>query len=275
MYVYTLQASSVTMAHGGPEIDRPKEKATHTRPGRFIIGSIGPHVSPQRWPLSAVPWGTPIQLNNRKELEVKLQGKWVLLSTLPGWRELFPNDPAGATAAFVKEYNKLMFHLRVSVYGLPSQQKMPAPWNGQFPTTWTVGDFGQIAIKYFADLNGNRKLDGKEYLLSDFIHTTASDELETIISQRIDPVRPMTLVESHGCIHMVPTVLQNWVARGVLAVGRTIEVHSYQEETMPPTFERKTGQPGTEIHFYPKVEGIGLYVVTKKQAGHPLHPPHG
>ena len=279
MYVFKLIPSSiipnsVTLAHGGPEVDRPKDKATHTQPGRFIVGSIGGHVS-QRWPMSAVPWGTPIRLNARKELEVQLRGGWVLLSTLPGWKERYPNNPAGATAAFTQAYNSLMLYERASVYGLPSQDKMPAPWNGQFPKTWVLNDFGRVAIKYFVDHNGNRKLDGKEYLLSDFIHTTPNEELETLISKKITPLGPMKLSESHGCIHMIPEVLQDWIARKVLVVGATIEVHPYSEASIPATFERKAGRVGTEIHFYPKAQGLALYRVTKKQVGLPLHARHG
>lgn len=42
------------------------------------------------------------------------------------------------------------------------------------PNTWVFNDFGPVAIRYFKDLNANRKLDkGKgESLSGEMIHTT-------------------------------------------------------------------------------------------------------
>lgn len=274
MYVYKLIPSSVSPAHGGPAIARPKDEATPTRPGRYVIGQIEPHTSAGRWPMSAVPWGTPIKLNKDLNLTVYVNGKWVLLNTLPGWKELYPNNPEMATGLYMQEYRKMMRFLQQEKYGLDNQSKMPAPWNGTFPTFWNMNDFGKVAVKYFKDTNGNRKRDGKEALLSDFVHTTPYDEMETILSKKLKPAYPMTLGESHGCIHMVPNVLQDWLAKKILAVGATLEVHPYSEHKVRASFERATGRVGKEIHFYPHAEKVVLYEVSVKQLGHPLHTAH-
>lgn len=275
MYVYRLIPSSVSMAHGGPLLADEPNKATPTRPGRFVIGSVGPHVSPTRWLLSSIPWGTPLGLTTEKALEVQLGGNWVGLHTLPGWRERFASYPPGAPILVREAYSRLMNKLSRSKFDNVARKQLPAPWNTDLPQTWVLNDFGQVAVKYFVDANYNRKLDGKEQLLSDFIHTTPNEELELAISRKREPTSPMTLEVSHGCIHLLPNIMQDWVAKGVLAVGATLEVHRYTELTIPPSFERPTGRPGVEIHFYPGMEGIALYRVTKKQLNHPLHLPHG
>jgi hypothetical protein len=275
MYVYRLIPSSVSMAHGGPLVADNVRKATPTRAGRFVIGSVGPHVSSERWIFSTIAWGTPLRTNAKKELEVQLKGKWVGLHTLPGWRERYASYPAGATVMVKEAYSRLLNDLSRRKFGNVSRAQLPAPWNTDLPQTWVLNDFGQVAIKYFVDANHNGKLDAKEYLLSDFIHTTPNEEMELAIGRKREPTSPMILSESHGCIHMLPNIVQDWIAKGILKVGATIEVHKYTEPTLLNSFERPTGRAGVEIHFYPGLEGIALYRVTKKQLNHPLHLSHG
>jgi hypothetical protein len=276
MYVYRLIPSSVTMAHGGPKVANDAKKMTPTRAGRFVVASVAPHVSSGRWLLSTIPWGTPLRTNAQKELEVQLKGKWVGLHTLPGWREKYGSYPPGATRFVQEVYGQLMKGLIIRKFNSIARQQMPAPWNEDLPKTWVLNDFGQVAIKYFVDTNHNLKLDGKEAILSDFIHTTPDEELELLIGKKLQPSSPMTLGVSHGCIHMLPNIVQDWVAKGILKVGATLVVHNYREGAFANSFERATGQEGAiEIHFYPRIEGIALYRATKKQLRHSLHPAHG
>jgi hypothetical protein len=276
MYVYRLVPNSVKSAYGGPEKADNALKKTPTRHGRFVIASVAPHVSTQRWILSTIPWGTPLRTNAKKETEVQLNGKWVGLHTLPGWRERYGSYPPGATILVRETYNQLMKRLIISKFNSISRKEMPAPWNEDLPKTWVLNDFGQIAVKYFSDTNKNRKLDGKETILSDFIHTTPDEELELIIGKKLKPTSPMTLGPSHGCIHMLPDIMQNWVAQGILKVGATLVVHQYVESTIVNSFERATGQEGAvEIHFYPGIQSIALYRATKKHLRHSLHLTHG
>lgn len=275
MFTYRLIPGSKHAAHGGPREANDKTEATPTQTGRFVVASIGQHLSGSRWLFSTIPWGTPIRKNKQFNLEVQLNGRWQLLHELPAWREKYAAFPAGATQVFVQEYIRLLKSLQVTKYGLKTQAEMPAPWNGDFPKTWMLNDFGPVAVKYFRDTNHNWKLDGKESIVSDFIHTTPFEELETQISKQIKPIVPMQLGESHGCIHFVPSVLQDWVARKILKVGASLEVHSYQTASIPVSFERPTGRVGVEIHFFPKLFKVVLYQVTQKQQGHPLHLSNG
>lgn len=281
MYVYKLVPGSLWVANGGPAKEIAAEKATPTRAGRFVIGSIGPHVSNGRWRNSAVPWGAPVRLSAKeKYVEVQIRGKWVFLHTLPGWSSYFATNPLGAKAQLVNDYRGLMNQLRPK-YGLSRSDHWPAGWDGDLPSTWVFNDFGRVAVKYFADYNGNRKLDAsakgigrREELLSDFMHTTPASEIALALDQKLASKATMVLGESHGCIHMDPEFLQKWIAGGKVAVGVTLEIHPYKEVMVPPaSFERPWGRLGTEVHFFPGANGIALYHVSKKQLGHPLHLP--
>ncbi|RZK87756.1 MAG: hypothetical protein EOO62_38710 [Hymenobacter sp.] len=276
MYVYRLIPSSVNSAHGGPEVANNALKMTPTRAGRFVVASVAPHVSSGRWILSTIPWGTPLRTNAKKELEVQLNGKWVGLHTLPGWRERYGSYPPGATALVKEVYGGLISRVSGNKFRSVARRQLPAPWNEDLPKTWVLNDFGQVAVKYFVDTNHDRKLDGKETVLSDFIHTTPDEELELAIGKKLKPSSPMTLSESHGCIHMLPNIMQDWVAQGILKVGATLVVHKYTETSFVNSFESAVGKEGAiEIHFYPRIEGIVLYKATKKQLRHSLHPAHG
>lgn len=112
-------------------------------------------------------------------------------------------------------------------------------------------------------------------MLSDFIHATSYGELVVDLDKAMVSKLDMVLPVSHGCIHMEPLSVRKWVTQGILVVGSTLEVHPYKEEKVPFSFERPTGRVGNEIHFFPGAQGIGLYSVTSKQIGHPLHPHYG
>lgn len=288
MYVCDLITSSLVTAYGGPGVEVPEKQITRTRNGRYVIGSIGPHTSPGRWMYSVVAWGTPIRRNAQRIIEVQYQGKWVLINKLPMWKEQYPNNPAGATLDYLRSYESLLNRIQTQRFGIKDRMQLPAPFNSyELPGYWTLNDFGRLAIKYFEDKNDNRKMDQKEALLSDFMHTTPDEELETILSQKLRPLKPMELGTSHGCIHMLPNVLQSWVAKGYLRVGGTLEIHPYTDERILPRLERTVARPGIEVHFYPGAgftrdtglgSGagyIGLYRVTKKQLTSPLHALHG
>lgn len=280
MYVYKLVPGSLWIANGGPANARPAEKATPTRAGRFVIGSIGQHISSVRWPNSAIPWGAPLQLNAKGYVELKLSGRWQLLHTVPGWQQ-YAAQPLEARKALQNMYKSMMDQLKPK-YGLGKADHWPTPWGGALPKTWVFNDFGPVAVKYFADYNNNRKLDAvakpgqrREELLSDFMHTTPFGEVAATLDRQLPSSQTMLLGESHGCIHMDPTFLRKWVAAGILVVGATLEIHPYREDTVPNSFERATGQVGREIHFFPGAQGIALYQVTHKQLGQALHPAHG
>jgi hypothetical protein len=66
------------------------------------------------------------------------------------------------------------------------------------PATWVFNDFGPLAIRFFKDTNHNGILDQNEKLSGEMIHTTPKNEAQYRRHQ------PVTLEESHGCIHIAP-----------------------------------------------------------------------
>lgn len=77
------------------------------------------------------------------------------------------------------------------------------------------GGFGRSAIKYLTDLNHNRKLDGKEYLLSDFVHTTATDECAAC-QRELASLVPAVVQHCAG-IMAQGTPWQRWLVAGLRA----------------------------------------------------------
>ncbi|RPD45939.1 hypothetical protein DNI29_17505 [Hymenobacter sediminis] len=269
MYSFTLIPGTVFDAEGGPagEPYAPGKASSSTRHGRFVIGSVGPHISSGRWPFSVVPWGADIRLDAKGYVEVFMQGKWQHLHTLPVWRDEFLKNPAGARYTLERRYEELVDFTKL-VFNVRS---LTGQWKGDLPTKWIFNDFGSVSIKYFVDYNGNRKLDSvskpgrkKEEILSDFLHTTSKFEMVTLMNRELQRKETMLLGVSHGCVHMVPDVMQNWIKKGILKVGAVLQIHEYAVSLVPRGFEKPEGSVGQEIHFFPGAKKIALYNVTKK-----------
>ncbi|MBX0289489.1 hypothetical protein K3G63_03520 [Hymenobacter sp. HSC-4F20] len=272
MYSFTLIPGTVFDAEGGPagEPYAPGKTYSSTRHGRFVIGNVGPHTSPGRWPYSVVPWGADIRLDAKGYVEVFMQGKWQHLHTLPAWRENFLHAPMLAKDELINRYEELKRSVN-PVFGLSADAPLPGKWKSKLPPKWVFNDFGQVAIKYFIDHNGNRKLDTKvragqkrEGILSDFLHTTADFEMVKILNQELHSQKSMPLGGSHGCVHMVPDVMQNWIKKGILKVGAVLQIHEYAVTLVPRGFVKPEGTVGQEIHFFPGAKKIALYNVVKK-----------
>ncbi|MFT4094923.1 MAG: hypothetical protein QM640_14920 [Niabella sp.] len=223
-------------AKGGPGsslMGSDGHERTSTQAGRFIINSIEKHVSPGRYAFwSGVPWGTPMRLTNGS-VEIKLGGTWKLLTSLNKW-SAHSNNQAAVTKEIVNYYRKLGY-------------------KSAFPNKWVFNDFGHISVKYFKDINGDRRLNGKESIMGDFIHTTPFDEAYTTQS------KPINLGESHGCIHVKPNDIDMMISKGYLARGNTIEVHDYFEQGIPASLFRKDAKPFFEFHFFPGIYKAAVY----------------
>ena len=87
-------------------------------------------------------------------------------------------------------------------------------------------DFGPWAVRYFADKNRNKKLDGAESLSGEMIHTTPNNE------GQISQGQAVTLFPSHGCIHVSPIDRDRLHAAGAFDRGVDLIIHGYNE-TVP------------------------------------------
>lgn len=80
-----------------------------------------------------------------------------------------------------------------------------------------------LVSRYFKDLNSNRKLDSNESLSGDMIHTTPDNEAQYSLGQTV------TLMKSHGCIHIRPQDRNTLNAMGIFKPGTSFTVHKYDE----------------------------------------------
>jgi hypothetical protein len=263
MATYTLKKLKTYDAHGGLSNDllddNPSLKAheySSTRAGRYVIHSIAKHVSGSRWLYSSIAWGTPITFNwIEHRVYVKKDGKFVKLSEYNSqWKRYADTDL----------YDEL---LRIYQNNYMNYYTKP------FPDTWVFNDFGHVSIKYFKDTNNNFMLDKKESIQSDFIHTTPVDEAKSSYNKIVEPrfATPITLGNSHGCIHVKPDNINELIDNGYLSKGGNIEIHEYKASLLiPNTLEIKNANPKKmfEVHFFPqsnktdkKISGKGQLVV--------------
>lgn len=231
-------------AHGGPSSEKPGgdgHAKTATREGRYVINSIGKHVSYGKYAYwSGVAWGTEMRLDGEVTM-VKNGGAWVRLTAVNAQWGKYKNQQKQVTEYIRQQYTAIANR-------------------NTFPNRWIFNDFGHTSVKYFKDTNHNWRLDGKEQVLGDFIHTTPPDEYLTSINRGAQ----IKLAESHGCIHVKPLDIDTMIGNGYLKKGNTIEVHNYSERMIPVSLTRSIARPPFEVHFYPGVFKIAIYRVSVK-----------
>ena len=121
-----------------------------TWPGTYLIHSAKPYRTPT-WPLSKIAWGTHLRdMPKSNDVWYELSnGRWGSIK----------KDFGVHRDDIVRLYHRLYGQMRV-------------------PNKWVFNDFGPIAIRWFKDLNGNKKLDGSEKLSGQMFHTTPVNEAE-------------------------------------------------------------------------------------------------
>lgn len=224
-------------AHGGPsnvKMGGDGHSQTSTTTGRFVIKSIEKHVSYGRYAMwSGIPWGTEVKISGGIVM-LKLSGQWKKLTDVNAQWGKYKNDQKGVTDAILK-YQRDLYP------------------NSPIPSKWLFNDFGHISVKYFKDMNNDRKMNGKEYIMGDFIHTTPPDEAATAAG------RIFQLAESHGCIHVRPNDIDTMIGNGYLKKGNTVEVHPYTKKAIEASPKRNAGGTQFEVHFYPGLYKIAVY----------------
>ena len=143
---------------------------TPTTAGIYIIDSVGPYIT-QTYPRSKIKWGTKLK-DMKKDVWYKLKsGKWGSIK-----------KDIGMSRYLIMQENKALYGREV------------------VPKTWIFNEFGPLAIRYFKDLNNNRKLDKDigEKLSGEMIHTTPENEAQYQTGQPVD------LGYSHGYVHIKP-----------------------------------------------------------------------
>jgi hypothetical protein len=185
------------MHGGGPATpgSDPQMQEIPTTTSIYIIDSVGPYTT-SSWPASKLKWGTELK-DMKKDVWYKLKsGKWGSIK----------ND-IGMTRNEVRDYNKALYGRYV------------------VPKTWLFNDFGPLAIRYFRDINNNRKLDKAigERLSGEMIHTTPENEAQYQTGKTVQ------LGPSHGCVHIKPQDRQVLQGMDAFNSGTTFVVHGYSE----------------------------------------------
>jgi hypothetical protein len=181
-------------------------KPRPTTPGSYVVSGVGPYRT-NSWDTSKIRWGTP--------LRVAPDGDHVLYqrSSFPEqWRRVDRAIP-GVTLDDIRDY----------FFALWGDNKRYDSNGDGIPDVWVFNDFGPWAVRYFADPNRNRKLDGKEYELGEMIHTTPKTEANT------DRNQPVPLDASHGCIHVRPLDRDRFRKIGAFNAGTLFVVHDTGE----------------------------------------------
>jgi hypothetical protein len=199
-------------------------EAGPTDAGTFVIASTGQHSSARYPTWSKIRWGSPLRVAPDGHVEVLHEGQWRRLDS-------FPNAPS------VDDLKQRYLEL----YG-----------EEEVPKTWVFNDFGHLTVYYFKDLNRNRRLDGREAIHGEFIHSTPDNEAQEAQG------RSPELAESHGCIHALPSNLDEMKRKGYLERGNTLVVHAYSEEA-PLDTPIEPGKPPFEVHFYPGAQHFVIF----------------
>jgi L,D-transpeptidase catalytic domain len=189
----TAQFPATAGPAGASRKDRGGHTATETPAGRYLLGRAEHHVS-GGWPLSSIPWGANLRQRSDGDWEWSVDGIT--------WRPATGPDGTLTQAGIV-------FQSRGLGRDLTEMEKADVveQYRGIFTNTdvnYRQNDFGEWAW----NLTQNGRY--TPY----FLHTTPQDELDTAAG------RPVSLTNSHGCVHIRPVdrdlmTRNGWLRRGI------------------------------------------------------------
>jgi hypothetical protein len=199
-----------------------------TDAGIYRMARCGKHSSPSYPDWSKVRWGSEIKEADG-EIKVFHEGKWRLL------KEVSPHMTKEA-----------LIRRNLELYG-----------KYELPKSWIFNDFGHITCYFFRDKNGNARLDKDlgEKIHTEYFHTTPDDEAATAAG------KPVSLSQSHGCIHLKPNDIDEMNKKGYFDAGNMVVVHGYDEKV--PLWEHDPASTAPfELHFFP---GARKVIVTGRR----------
>jgi hypothetical protein len=179
-------------------------KPRATTPGRYVIHSYEAYRT-NTWPWSKISWGTRLKVD-------AVAGEVLFEAGGSGrpWTKVRERIPGISTRDIRDAYWAL--------YG--GSRKYDADGD-QVPEIWVFNDFGPKAVRYFRDLDHNRRLDANERLSGEMIHTTPDNEAEAALGD------PVVLGPSHGCIHVDPFDRDRLHRAGAFNRGTDLFIHGY------------------------------------------------
>ena len=188
-----------------------------TTPGSFVIHSYRPYHT-KTWQLSRIAWGTALKAEGsprKREVYFRSGGH------PPHWRLVRHLVPM-ATTKWIRWAYSTLYKDNTSRYDKDGDG---------IPDRWLFNDFGPFAVRYFRDANNDGKLDGDEHLSGEMLHTIQLNEAQDASNKAAGKiVRPITLLPSHGCIHVAPKDRDRFRNAGAFDRGTPFIVHPYGEK---------------------------------------------
>lgn len=190
--------------------------AKPTPSGSYVIWGVEPHHTTMKWPFSKIPWGARLRVDVHDETDV-----------------LWEDRPGHWTSVRRTVGQSAFGNLTAHNYVIGAERRHFKSGSLDLPSYWHLNDFGPLAVRYFADRNKNGRKDRNEPLEGSMFHTTPPNEGEDAVYRREHPGStedpPMTMFQSHGCIHLAPIQLQRMIARGAFIRGTSLTIHTYGE----------------------------------------------
>ncbi|XXY52619.1 DUF4157 domain-containing protein [Sorangium sp. So ce269] len=202
VYIKGGKAVAQYPARGGPPASKPGGAlpADPTTEGEFLLLKEEAYRT-QTWKWSRIAWGTQIK-DTGSDVQYRLKRDKETWASVADY---------GFTRDEILKRHQALYGTQV------------------IPSTWIFNDFGPKAFRYYRDVNKNRQYDERvDQLMPDMLHTTPDDEAQVKRGQ------PVTLTDSHGCVHLKPGDRDDMIGRGILAPGTPFIVHPYTEKYQCP-----------------------------------------
>ena len=184
-------------------------KPRRTTPGRYIVYSYAPYMTPT-WAFSKIRWGTPLKVDPSDGDLMFAAGR---AHGRVQWKEVEKVIP-GATTKYIQERYFALYHDSLT-YDSDGDH---------IPEVWVFNDFGAMALRYFKDLNDNRRFDpDSENLSGEMFHTTPENEAEAALGEAVN------FEPSHGCIHLHPKNRDALYKAGAFRKGGAVIIHRYND----------------------------------------------
>ncbi len=210
IYVIGGHGENIKAAGGPPagRYDRGGHTIEPTPAGSYVLGPRI-HVVAPSWPFSTIPWGAQLRINASGEVDFEASpGKWLPAS-----------GPTGVVVlAFMTFFrrDKKNPKLQDIVDGVRNVLIDPATKKLR-TATWEKNDFGRWGWNLLQHGHGTPY----------FVHTTPENEEATALGKAV------FLLNSHGCIHLVPAERDRLIGAGYLKQGIPFEVRPYTESGPP------------------------------------------
>ncbi|MEM9836470.1 MAG: hypothetical protein AAF828_08205 [Bacteroidota bacterium] len=252
-----------------------KEHYTPTQSGLFTINSVSPHRSGGRWEFSTVTWGAATKIE-KGIVQVKLRSKFIPLRSIKAWSKYSHKEILEKVLKAYDDFFDVYTNAGIALSRVKLMEAAKITYistgkaGKEIPDKWMLNDFGHLSIKYYKDKNHNGRLDGKEGIVADFVHSSPNTEMFTrlppryqgsvlkaeVLKSQPDNSRDKLLLRllnwSHGCIHILPADMDEMVKEGYAKKGNILKVHDYTVDTYDEKEVIRHRITPYEVHFFPK-----------------------